>query len=209
MSNTTTTRHSVRCQTEGCGRFSEARYPHCKVCNASYQRGREADTGAVAELRYALGAAREKQAMMREERDAAREAAVADHAAHQAEMEAQERKADAVIAEQRTVIAETRAEVEIQDRLLAQSREIIADRDREIATLTDRVRNYDQAMGLLAERTQERDAAQRERDNAREGARGAISQRDALAARLATVNRRDWFLFVWAIVATIGAVVVR
>lgn len=83
MSNTTT-RHSARCKTEGCNRFVATGKPHCGACDASYTRGRAASDGAVKRLM--------------EDLRTAREAAVKDHEAHKAEMEAQERKADAALA---------------------------------------------------------------------------------------------------------------
>ena len=222
---TVLTRHAVRCSTPGCSSFCRADDHRCKACRASYSEGCGDTHAAYRSAQADTLAARTQRDVAIRERDAARQAAVNDHAAHIEAMEEQERKADAVIAELRDQLTDARetqhdrtvaldkmrkqrdeqckmandlrAEVADKKRLLGQAREIIAERDRQIETLTRREANTDILCERLATTTREKDAALAQRDAAIEGG-------DVLAKRndqLERSGRQGWFL-AWVAVAS-------
>lgn len=144
----TTTRHAARCD---CGSFCATGQAMCRSCTEAYRAGYDYREASVQTLTA--------------ERDAARQAAVADHAAHVEAMEAQERKADAVIAELRIqrdeqckMANDYRAELVAKDRLLDQAREA---RDRAISE-RNMAEQSDDVMRVAAQQAAAQAIAQRD-----------------------------------------------
>lgn len=215
MSNTTTTatttRHAARCSRAGCSSFRAAGEVMCPSCKDTFNAGRiAANTDLLQKTSNALRETSDLTDRVKQveaERDAAREAAVKDHAAHMEAMEAQERKADHALArmraqrdEQCKMANDLRAEVIEKGRLLDQARAVIADRDTEIAGLLRKEANIDQLCGTLAERTQELGSALAQRDAAIK--RGDECAKDA--DRLGRRNTRLGMVAFFAVLAAIG-----